>query len=153
MNNFSKSNLLFFLSLFFCLCKSHFLYLKKTHFLVECTQFYKLLCWLVGPSIGQSVGRSLFTKRATYGDQPCLLMRISLFIKTVQTHLFVGRLATSSHHHHSARTALTFCSVSSPSLSRSWFAARGHALIPDWTSRVERHRPGPRNDWNIRNEI
>ena len=36
-------------STLFFLCKSYILilYLKKTHFLVACTQLYKLLCWLV----------------------------------------------------------------------------------------------------------
>ena len=41
---------------------------------VACTRLYKPLGWLVRQSIGPSVGWSLFTKHALYGDRPCFFL-------------------------------------------------------------------------------
>ena len=45
--------------------------MRQQSFLVACTRLYKPLCRSVRWSVGWSVGRSLFTKHATYGDWPC----------------------------------------------------------------------------------
>ena len=50
-------------------------------FLVACTQLYKPLCRSVRWSVRWSVGRSLFTTHATYGDRPCLFHSIFLHVK------------------------------------------------------------------------
>ena len=45
------------------------------HFLVACTQLYKLLYLLVGWSIGWSV--TVCSEHTTYGNRPCLYMSLS----------------------------------------------------------------------------
>ena len=47
------------------------------------------------------------------------------------------------------KASATFC-LTVISLSLLSFAARSLEQTPDWTSPFERHRPGPRNDWNFR---
>ena len=54
---------------------------KIKKILVASTRLYKPLCWSVGPSVAPSVGLSLFTKHATYGDLPCFLLFLPLFYK------------------------------------------------------------------------